>query len=151
MCFHTFGENTLVNTVASGTFINATSAGTLTPVFTGNHQYHALVFAGTIANTGTLFAYAATNAAGSNMYVLGSAVFGSSNFGAAIFEVKTDVIGGLGTVNNGTSDNGTYYTHFTGQVKVDSGGTATGALIVVSSQPRTAPSGSWATYGSLYA
>lgn len=151
MCYHTFGENTLVNVLANGSFVNTTTTGTLTPVFVGNHQYHALVFSGTFGNTGTLFAYAASNAAGSNTYLLGSAIFGSTNIGAAIYEVKTDVIGGLGTVQNGTLDNGTYYTHFTGQLKVDAGGTLAGALIVVSSQPRTAPAGTWAAYGSLYA
>lgn len=151
MCFHTFGENSLINVLANGSVANTTVGGTLTPVFAGNHQYHALVFSGTFGNTGTLFAYAASNSAGSNLYLLGSAIFGSTNVGAAIFEVKTDVIGGLGTVNNGTNDNGTYYTHFTGQVKADAGGTLAGALMVVSTQPRTAPAGTWAAYGSLYA
>ena len=87
---HTLFENSRVwPQGALGSSVGVTKAGTLTPAFAGDYEYHAVAFFGSLGNTGTLWAYAATNSAGSNNTVIGSVIFGSSNSPAVVFEVKS--------------------------------------------------------------
>jgi hypothetical protein len=139
----TFGENAKVTPLAGGSFVNVTAGGTGAPVFAGDYSYHAIVFAGTIGNVGTLFAYAHTTATGGGTTAIGSIVFGSSNVGAIIYEVSTNTLTGIGT----------NYQFISGQIKVEAGGTLGGGLAVISTNPVSAPtsSGSWAAFGSTYA
>lgn len=125
---HTFFENVRITplTVAAGTIINATAQGTAQgTVAVADYEYHALCYAGTIANTGTIFVYAM--ASGQTSSVLGSIEVGSSN-GNAIFEVKSDTV----------TNEGTIYTHLGANIVVDSGGTWRGAAFWASHQPRSA-------------
>lgn len=116
------------STRAQGTFINQTAGGTGAPVYAGGHDYHAVAFVGTFGNTGTLFAYGHTASTGDGTTALGSIIFGSSNFSAAAFDLRTDTLSGLGTA----------YQYLSGQVKVDSGGTVNGALVIISYGARSA-------------
>lgn len=139
----TFGENSKVTPLAGGSFVNTTAGGTGAPVFAGDYSYHAIVFAGTVGNVGTLFAYAHTTATGGGTTAIGSIVFGSSNVGAIIYEVSTNTLTGIGT----------NYQFISGQIKVEAGGTLGGGLAVISTNPVSAPtsSGSWVAFGSQYA
>lgn len=127
---HTFFENVritpLVNT--AGTLINTTYDGTsIGTVQVADYDYHALVYTGTIANTGTVFLYAC--ATGQTQSVLGSFIVGSIATNQFVWEVKNDAFGALA---------GTLYTHLGALVKVDSGGTWRGAAAWFSHTPRSA-------------
>lgn len=110
----------------SGTFINEQTNGTAAAYFAGDYEYHAAVFAGTLANTGTIFVFGAKDASATSPRALGSVVAGSGN-GLAVFEFKTDTLTNLGTD----------YTHWTAQLKVDSGGTWRGGLLLLDHGART--------------
>lgn len=114
-------------TTASGTFINETAGGTGAPAYAGNHDYHAAVFVGTMANVGTLFVYGHTAPTGDGTTALGSIAFGSNNGAVAAFDFRTDVLTGLGTA----------YAYWSAQVKVQSGGTFAGALLLVDYNARS--------------
>ena len=139
---HTLFENARITAlpVAAGTIINATAQGTtIGTVSVADYEYHALVYAGTIANTGTVFIYAM--GASQTSKVLGSVEVGSSN-GNVIYEVKSDAIVGQGTL----------YTHLGANIVVDAGGTWRGGAFWLSHQPRSAgttPSAAgWNTVGT---
>lgn len=129
---HTFFENVrvtpLINT--AGTIINATADGTAQgTISVADYEYHTFVYAGTIANTGTVFLYGID----STNRVLGSFILGSmdQNF---VWEVKSDafnaaLLGGTG---------GTAITKLGALVKVDASGTWRGAAAWYSHGPRTA-------------
>lgn len=125
---HTLFENSRVKALASGSFVNATYGGTGAPVSAADYEYHAILAIGSFGNTGTVFAFAHKNSSGGGTTAIGSIVFGSSDFSAVVYEVKSDVLTGLGTD----------YTHLSGQIKVDAGGTVAGALSVISTWPRSA-------------
>jgi hypothetical protein len=126
---HTLFENSRIARMgALGSTINTFAGGTGAPVYAGDHEYHAIIFAGTIGNVGTLWAYGHTGAAGEGTTVLGSIAFGSTNSAAVVYEVKSDTLTGLGT----------NYTYLSGGVTVQSGGTLTGALFILSTWPRSA-------------
>jgi hypothetical protein len=126
---HTLFENSRITRMASlGSAINTFAAGTGAPVYAGDHEYHAIIFAGTVGNVGTLWAYAHTSSAGDGTTVIGSVPFGSTNSPALVFEVKSDTLTAIGTD----------YTYLSGGVTVQSGGTLTGALFVLSTWPRSA-------------
>jgi hypothetical protein len=143
---HTLFENSRITAQAAlGSAIATTKAGTLTPAYAGDHEYHAVIFAGTMGNTGTLWAFAHTNSGGSNPTAIGSVIFGSTNAPAVVYEVKSDTLTNIGTA----------YTYLSGQVSVDSGGTFTGNLFILSTWPRSAgttpAANGWAAVGtSLY-
>lgn len=143
---HTLFENSRITAQASmGSAIATTKAGTLTPAYAGDYEYHAVIFAGTIGNTGTLWAYAHTNSGGSNMTVIGSVIFGSTNAPAVIYEVKSDTLTNIGTA----------YTYVSGEIAVDAGGTIQGDLFILSTWPRSAgttpAANGWSAVGtSLY-
>lgn len=129
---HTFFENVRVTPIvaAAGTIINTTVDGTAQgTISVGDYECHALVYAGTIANTGTVFLYGID----STNRVLGSFILGSmdTNF---VWDVKSDafnaaLLGGTG---------GTAITKLGALIKVDSGGTWRGGAAWYSYQPRSA-------------
>lgn len=128
----TFFENVritpLVNT--AGTIINTTVDGTTQGTITvGEYEYHTFVYAGTIANTGTVFIYGID----STNRVLGSFIMGSMDQ-SFTWELKDDAINGA--LLGGTG--GTAITKLGALVKVDSGGTWRGGAAWYSHQPRSA-------------
>lgn len=130
---------------AAGSFVNSTYGGTGAPAYAGDYEYHEVAFVGSAGNTGTLWAYAHTNSSGGGTTVIGSVVFGSSNAPAVTMSVKSDTLTAIGTA----------YTYLSGQIRVDSGGTCAGALVVLSTWPRTegttAAANGWGAVGtSLY-
>lgn len=129
---HTFFENVrvtpLVNT--AGTIINTTVDGTAQgTISVADYEYHAFVYAGTIANTGTVFVYGID----STNRLLGSFIIGSmdSNF---VWELKADAFNGA--LLGGTG--GTAITKLGATVKVDASGTWRGVAAWYSIMPRTA-------------
>lgn len=129
---HTFFENVrvtpLVNT--AGTLINTTANGTSVGTITVNdYEYHALVYAGTIANTGTVFVYGI----GATNLLLGSFILGSMD-SSFIWSIKTDAFNGA--LSGGTG--GTAYAKLGANIAVDSGGTWRGGAAWYSHQPRSA-------------
>lgn len=127
---HTFFENVRVTTIiaAAGTIVNATADGTAAGTISiGDYEYHAFTYAGSIANTGTVFVYGC--ATGQTNAVLGSFILGSVNQANFVWELKTDAI---------QSALGSNYTHLGALVKVDTGGTWRGAAAWYSHQPRSA-------------
>jgi hypothetical protein len=138
MSFHNIGENALFTTVAAGTFINAQNAGGTAGgvVNAGLYEQHLVAFLGTLGNTGTINVYGCTNSAGSSPNLLASLTVGSAAFnnghGGAGIMVKSDV---LNSLQGGTS--GTAFTHLAAAGTVDTGGTWRGALVIISTQPRT--------------
>lgn len=140
---HTLFENTRISRFGIfGSAIALTAGGTGAPVFAGDYEYHAAIFAGTIGNTGTLFVFGHTDSTGSGTTALGSVIFGSTNAAAVVFEVKSDTLTTIGTA----------YNYLSTQAKVDSGGTFTGALFILSSWPRSAgttpAANGWAAVGT---
>lgn len=143
---HTLFENSRVWPQAPlGSSVGVTKAGTLTPAFAGDYEYHAVAFFGSLGNTGTLWAYASTNAGGSNNTVIGSVIFGSSNNPAVVYEVKADTLTALNT-------SGTTFTHIGAQISVDAGGTLYGGLVILSTWPKSAgttpAANGWAAVGT---
>lgn len=138
---HTFFENTRITPLinASGTIVNATANGTgQGTISVYDYEYHAFVYAGSIANTGTVFLYAI--GASQTNSLLGSFIVGSmnSNF---VWEVKADAFGAAA---------GTLYTHLGALVAVDTGGTWRGAAAWYSHMPRSVGSTSLAQgWGSV--
>lgn len=132
---HTFFENVritpLVNT--AGTIIGATADGTAQGTISlGDYEYHAFVYSGTIANTGTVFVYALQT--GQTNLLLGSFITGSINTNTFVWELKDDAINAA--LAGGTG--GTVFTNLGALVKVDSGGTWRGGAAWFSHQPRSA-------------
>lgn len=130
---HTFFENTrvtpLINT--AGTIINTTVDGTAQGTITlGDYERHAFVYAGTIANTGTVFLYGI----GATNLLLGSFILGSIDGNQFIWDVKDDAVNGA--LAGGTG--GTAYTKLGATVKVDASGTWRGGAAWYSYQPRSA-------------
>lgn len=124
---HTLFENSRITPVlaASGTIINTTVDGTAQgTIAAADYEYHAFVYAGSVANTGTVFVYAL--GASQTNAVLGSMIVGSSN-GNLVYEVKSDALLAAGTG----------YTHLGALVKVDASGTWRGAAFWLSHQPRS--------------
>lgn len=125
---HTLFENTRITPILAmaGTMINDTYNGTAQgTVRASDYEYHAFCYAGTIANTGTVFMYAV--GASQTNSLLGSMIFGSSN-GNLVWELKSDALLAAGTL----------YTHFGANVAVDASGTARGAAFWLSHKPRSA-------------
>lgn len=142
---HTLFENSRVAFQAGGSFVNAVYAGTGTPVSAADYEYHAVAVVGTIGNVGTLFAFAHKNSSGGGTTPIGSVIFGSSNSPGVVYEVKSDTLTALGTD----------YTHISGQLKVEAGGTVAGVLQILSTWPRSAgttpAANGWGAVGtSLY-
>ena len=140
---HTLFENSRIWPQASmGSAINTAKAGTGAPAYAGDYEYHAVIFAGTIGNTGTLWAFANKTSAGNGTTVIGSVIFGSTNSPAVVFEVKSDTLTAIGTD----------YTYISGQVSVDSGGTIQGNLFILSTWPKSAgttpAANGWAAVGT---
>lgn len=138
MAIHNLGENALFTTVGAGTFISGQNVGgTLVGVVNaGLYEQHLVAFFGTLGNTGTINVYGCTNSGGSSPNVLSTLVVGSAggtnSLGAAGIMVKSDTLTGL---QGGTL--GTAFTHLAAAGTVDSGGTWRGALVIISTQPRT--------------
>jgi hypothetical protein len=137
MAFHNLLENALFTTLAGGTFINGNFGGTIGGVVNaGLYEQHAVVFLGTLGNTGTINVYGCTNSGGSSPNLLVSLNVGSSGgtngLGGAGIMVKSDV---LNSLQGGTS--GTAFTHLTAAGTVDASGTWRGALAIISTQLRT--------------
>lgn len=135
------GENELFTTLASGTFISANFGGTAAGVVSaGAYNYHLVAFFGTLANNGTINVYACQNSGGSGPSVLATLNVGSANGAGAAVMVKSDTISGLGSL----------YTHLAAAGTVEAGGTWRGALAIISTQPRNAPtSNGLAALGSI--
>lgn len=132
---HTFYENVRITPLinAAGTIIGATADGTAQGTISlGDYEYHAFVYAGTIANTGTVFLYALQT--GLTNLLLGSFISGSIDGSQFVWELKDDAINAA--LAGGTG--GTAYTKLGALVKVDSGGTWRGAAAWYSHQPRSA-------------
>ena len=129
MGFHDYFSSGAVNvrSTASGTFINTETNGTAAAYPAFNHEYHAAVFVGTIANDGTILVFAADAATPVGTALIGTVNVGSSN-GLGVYEFKSDVLTGIGT----------QYTHWTAQVKVNAGGTWRGGLLLIDHAPRSA-------------
>ncbi len=127
---HTFFENHRVTAIIStaGTVINTTVDGTAAGTISiADYEYHALCYVGTIANTGTFFAYAV--GASQTPFLLGSFIFGSINQAGFVWEFKSDAVGAAA---------GTLYTGLGATLKVDASGTVRGVAQWVSSWPRSA-------------
>lgn len=129
----------------SGTFINTETNGTAAAYFAGDYEYHAAVFVGTIAQTGTLFVFGAKDASATSPLALGSVVASATANGLVAFEFKTDTLTNLGTD----------YTHWTAQLKVDAAGTWRGGLLLLDhgarSKGTTAAAIGVSYLGTLYA
>ena len=112
---------------AAGTLVNTTVNGTMVGTISiQDYEYHALVFAGSVANTGTMFVYAL---GGGGTTVLGSLIVGSlANTQAPIYEVKSDAVEALGTQYNALG----------ALIAVDSGGTWRGGAFWLSRIARSA-------------
>lgn len=138
---HNLGENSMVNVLSSGTFINQlTIGGTAAGVVDArDHEYHLAAFFGTIANNGTLAVWGCTNSAGSSPQLIQSVLFGSGA-GVPAIEIKSDVLSSL-------NQPGSTYTHITASGTVESGGTWRGALAIISTWPKNR-GGSATTFGS---
>ena len=138
MAIHNLLENALFTTVGAGTFISGQNiGGTIGGVVSaGAYEQHAIVFLGTLGNTGTINVYACTNSGGSSPNVLVSMNVGSAGgtngLGGAGIMIKSDAIN---SVQGGTG--GTAFTHLAVAGTVDAGGTWRGALAIISTQPRT--------------
>lgn len=142
MPHHTLFEQSAITALpnAAGTIINTTIDGTTVgTVLVGNYEYNALIYAGTIAQTGTMFVYAL---GGGGTTVLGSVIATATTGGNAIYEVKSDTLGSIGTQYNALG----------ALIKVDSGGTWRGGAFWLQRWPRsagTAPAAAgWAVVGT---
>lgn len=145
MAIHTFPESALFTALASGTFINGNFGGTASGAApAGQYEYHTIVFLGTLANNGTINAYACTNAAGSSPNVVATLNVGSANGAGALVMVKADA---LNAVQGGTS--GTSFTHLCAAGTVEAGGTWRGALAIISTAPRSGGSVGGIAAGAL--
>lgn len=130
---------------ASGTIINGAAGGTVNGAPLGEFEYHSVVYAGTMANNGTLNAYAMTNAAGSNPVIIRSLPVGSNTSAAIAIDVKSSAMGSLSAAL------GTQYTHLGAFGTVESGGTWRGGLFIISTSARVNPPGTTglAAYGTF--
>ena len=131
---HDFITNTRVTSLVNtaGTIVNTTADGTTQgTISVGDYEYHTFVYAGSIANTGTVFLYALQS--GQTNLLLGSFIIGSMD-NSFIWDVKTDAFNAA--LAGGTG--GTAYSKLGALVKVDSGGTWRGGAAWYSRQPRTA-------------
>lgn len=144
MTVHNLGENSKWTVLSSGTFINQlTVGGTIAGVvFAGDYEYHMAVFAGTIANNGTLAVWGCTNSGGSNPTLIQSISFGSGT-GVPAIEIKSSVLASLNSA-------GTTFTHIAASGTVESNGTWRGALAILSTWPRNT-GGSATVFGSYLA
>lgn len=127
MPHHTLFEQSAITALpnAAGTLINTTADGTTVgTVLANTYEYNALIYAGTLANTGTVFVYAL---GGGGTTVMGSIIAGSGG-GNVIYEVKSDALGSFGTQYNALG----------GLIKVDSGGTWRGGAFWLQRWPRSA-------------
>lgn len=145
---HNLFENARITTLAGGTFINGNFGGTGGGVVSAaDYEYHSVVFAGTVANTGTVNVYACANGAGSSPRVISTLTVGSGDGNIAI-DVKSDALGTYLLT-------GTNYAWLSAAGTVDSGGTWRGALSIISTWPRSAGTSTVATgllaYGTLLA
>lgn len=128
MPVHTLFESSAITALpnAAGTIINTTVDGTTVgTVLANTYEYNALIYAGTLANTGTMFVYAL---GGGGTTVMGSVIVGASGGGNAIYEVKSDALDSFGTQYNALG----------ALIKVDSGGTWRGGAFWLQRWPRSA-------------
>jgi len=112
---------------AAGAIYTSAAGGTTAPVFAGQHEYHAAVFLGSVSAAGTLTVFKHTDGAGANAAVHGSVVYTGGTL-AVVYEVKSDTLGAV---------SGTPYTHVSCQFAMASGGSAFGALTILSYRPRS--------------
>jgi len=111
----------------AGAIYTTAAGGTGSPVFAGNHEYHAAVFFGSVSGPGTLFVYKHTDSAGAGTALHGSVTYaGGTN--PVVYEIKSDTLG---------ATDGTPYTYLSCQLAMASGGTAFGALMLLSYRPRS--------------
>lgn len=129
---------------AAGTIINGAAGGTTNGAPLGEFEYHSVVFAGTMANNGTLNVYAMTSASGSNPFIIRSLPVGSNGSAGIAVDVKSSAMGSL------NSGQGSVYTHLGAYGTVESGGTWRGALFIMSYNARVSPPGTsgLAAYGT---
>ncbi len=129
---------------AAGTIINGAAGGTTHGAPLGEFEYHSVVFAGTMANNGTLNVYACTSSSGSNPFIIRSLPVGSSNSAGIAVDVKSSAMGSL------NAGQGSVYTHLGAYATVESSGTWRGALFIVSTNARSAVPGTTglASYGT---
>lgn len=129
---------------AAGTIINGAAGGTINGAELGKFEYHSVIYAGTMANNGTLNVYACTDAAGANPRVIRSLGVGSNNSAAIAVDVKSSALGSL------SASVGTTFTHLGAYGTVEAGGTWRGALMIISTNARTEPPGTTglASYGT---
>lgn len=135
---HTLGENGTFATLAAGTFISGqnaggTAAGAL-PL--SMFEYYLVAFFGTLANNGTINVYACTNSGGSSPNVWATLNVGSGNGAGAAITMKSDNVNSL---QGGTLQSGTQFTHFAAAGTVETGGTWRGALVAIGHWARSAP------------
>lgn len=124
---HTLFESSRIVALpnAAGTIIATTVNGTMVGTISAqDYEYHALVYAGTVANTGTMFVYAL---GGGGTTCLGSVISGSG-VGNVVYEVKSDALVALGTQYNALG----------ALIAVDAGGTWRGGAFWLSRWPRSA-------------
>ena len=120
---------------AAGTIINGAAGGTTNGATLGEFEYHSVVFAGTMANNGTLNVYAMTSASGSNPFIIRSLPVGSNTSAAIAVDVKSSALGSL------NAGQGSTYTHLGAFATVEASGTWRGALFIISTNARVSPPG----------
>lgn len=128
-----------------GTIINGANGGTVNGAPLGEFEYHSVIFAGTMANNGTLNVYGCTNAGGSNPVIVRSLPVGSNTSAGIAVDVKSSAFGSLSMAL------GTQYTHIGAFGTVEAGGTWRGALMIISTSARVNPPGTTglAAYGTF--
>lgn len=139
-------EDARLLTLASGTFINGAFGGTQNGLPMGEFEYASVVFAGTMANNGTINVIACTSPGGSSTpTVIRTLQIGSSNGHGAVVDVKASALNNISP--------GTQFTHIGAQGTIESGGTWRGALFIIGHSARSAPPGTTglAAYGTYLA
>lgn len=137
-------EDARLLTLASGTFINGAFGGTQNAMPMGQFEYCSVVFAGTMANNGTLNVIACTNPGGSSVpTIIRTLNVGSNNQHGIAVDVKSSALNAISP--------GTQFTHVGALGTVESGGTWRGALFIIgyharSAVPGTTGLGSYGTY-----
>jgi len=135
---HTLVENGTFATLASGTFIDGQNAGGTAGgrLPGGMFEYYLFAFFGTLANNGTINVYGCTNSGGSSPNVVKTLNVGSADGAGAAIMVKSDT---LNSLQGGTLQSGTQFTHFAAAGTVEAGGTWRGALVAIGQWARSAP------------
>ena len=139
-------ENGRLLTLASGTFINGAFGGTQNVFPMGKFEYISVIFAGTMANNGTLNVIACTSPGGSSTpTIIRTLNVGSNNGQGVAVDVKSSALNYISP--------GTQFTHVGALGTIESGGTWRGALFIIGYNAREAPAGTTGlgSYGTYLA